>query len=109
MRRRACNAPLFQGNDCGSPYATKDFLPYVPTIKSVDFDVDNPRFEFVYANNLCSIGEDRCACADVSRDLEGEKACKSAFPLPGEEKQGGVVAVGFGWCDTELPVFTFVL
>ncbi|KAI0889635.1 uncharacterized protein GGS22DRAFT_182980 [Annulohypoxylon maeteangense] len=87
----ACNikgvyAPQSQSNHCGSPYVIEEnFLPYVLTIKSVDFDVGSPRFKFAYADGEYSIGENGCACKNVSHGLEGEQACKCAFPLHGQK------------------------
>ena len=78
-------SPDNEDNDCGIPYFIEEnFLPYVLTIESINFDVGSPRFKFVYANGQYSIGENHCTCQDVSHDLEGEQACKCAFPLEGE-------------------------
>ncbi|ROV99829.1 hypothetical protein VSDG_02971 [Cytospora chrysosperma] len=78
-------SPAAEGNDCGIPFVIdEDFLPYVLTIKEINTDVGDPRFKFAYANGQYSIGENGCACKDVSHDLEAEQACKCAFPLEGE-------------------------
>ncbi|KAI1136540.1 hypothetical protein F5Y05DRAFT_415313 [Hypoxylon sp. FL0543] len=78
-------SPGAQGNDCGVPFVIKEnFLPFVLTVKSVNFDTGAPRFQFAYANGLFTIGDNQCTCQDVSHDLEAESACKCAFPLQGE-------------------------
>ncbi|KAI0382162.1 hypothetical protein F5Y04DRAFT_279945 [Hypomontagnella monticulosa] len=78
-------SPGDEGNDCGTPFVIKEnFLPFVLTVKEVNFDVGAPRFKFDYANGEFSIGNNQCTCQDVSHDLEAESACKCAFPLQGE-------------------------
>ena len=82
---RGVYAPDNEGNDCGVPYVImENFLSYVLTIESVNFDVGDPYFKFSYANGQYSIGENHCTCQDISHDLTGEQACKCAFPLEGE-------------------------
>ncbi|KAI1409301.1 hypothetical protein F5Y13DRAFT_193542 [Hypoxylon sp. FL1857] len=77
--------PGAEGNDCGIPFTIEEnFLPFVLTVKQVNFDVGAPRFQFAYANGLFTIGNNHCTCKDVSHNLEAESACKCAFPLHGE-------------------------
>jgi hypothetical protein len=73
------------GNNCGIDYIIEEnWLKYVLSVTSVNFDVGGGRFKFLYANGQYSIGENHCTCQDVASGLKGAQACKCAFPINGE-------------------------
>lgn len=77
-----------EGNDCGVPYVIDDMekLPYVITIKSVNFGAtkSGAYFRFSYANGDYMIRENGAICDDMNSGLRVEVGCRAAFPVQGE-------------------------
>lgn len=72
------------GNDCGVPYVIEEnFLADVLTVTSINTTPGGARFTFAYGDGKYSIGNNGCACGDLSSGLEAESGCKCAFPVDG--------------------------
>ena len=79
-----------EGNNCGTPYVIDDMkkLPYVITVKSVNFDPSKSGayFRISYANGDYMIRENHAICHDMNKGLRVEVGCRAAFPIHGEPK-----------------------
>ena len=62
----------------------ENFLTQVLTITSVNYDIGDPHFEFLYGNGKFSIGNNQCTCSEMSTGaLSAMKGCKCRFPVDG--------------------------
>lgn len=85
-----------QTNDCGIPYVIKeDFLPFVLTVTSVNFDVASPSYSFDYANGKFTIKNNGCVCNEVGSGLRVEQGCRCAFPIEGEPEKRDLLSIAF--------------
>jgi hypothetical protein len=70
--------------DCGTPFVIEDnFLPYVLTMKTINTDVGDPYFSFLYGDGVYSIRNNHCVCVNDGSGLEAKVACRCAFPING--------------------------
>lgn len=85
-----------QTNDCGGPYVIEEnFLKYVLTVTSVNFDTADPYFSFKYANGKFSIRNNDCKCDEIGGGLSVEQGCKCNFPVEGLPDKRRSVEVSF--------------
>jgi hypothetical protein len=70
--------------DCGTPFIIEEnFLADVLTVTTVNMDVGDPYFSFLYGDGQYSINNNHCVCVDDGGGLEAIVACRCAFPVDG--------------------------
>ncbi|KAK2757198.1 hypothetical protein FQN54_004712 [Arachnomyces sp. PD_36] len=71
--------------ECGIPYEVQEgFLRWTMIIESVNMFMGGGDFSFAYGAGTYTIGENHCACQDISEGLRAEQACGCSFPVNGE-------------------------